>query len=46
MRREVIEKTLEVLSTLYVDKTIKGVKYNEELEEFFLVLEGGLEILI
>lgn len=46
MRKDVVEKLLATLSTLYVDKTIKKVIYDKEVQEFYLVLDDGTKILI
>lgn len=46
MRKEVIEETLNYYRELMVDRRIIGVEYDEETQEFSLVLENGLEISI
>lgn len=46
MKKEVVEETLNYYRELMVDRRIIGVEYDEETQEFSLVLENGLEISI
>ena len=44
MNELAVTLTLMKLKELYLGKTITSVEYDEEFEEFFVVLDDGTEI--
>lgn len=44
MRQDVVEAILQKLSNTLKGKKIESVIYDEEVQEFYIVLEDGLKI--
>ena len=46
MKKEFVEAKIELLTKLYVGKTILEIGYDEELEDFYLILSDGNKVML